>query len=491
MDDLQIIRKKENDIYRLEEILALLGWDQETGMPEQALEDRSDQMAWVQQKLSEQLMDPEWETLIEKIEGEGEQIAWKKNLARRFLLNKALPPDFLSEFVRITSLSREAWLDARKKEDFSIFLPHLQKVVHMARERAEYLGFEEEPYNALLDLYEPGVTASELEGLFIPLEKDLVPLIDEVIERQDSKEPDFGILAREKQKLLHLNLLNQMGYDTRKGRLDFSVHPFTTTLGACDVRITTHLDSNDFFNGLFSTIHEAGHGLYEQNLPSQWKRTVNGQACSLGIHESQSRFWENIIGRSRPFWEYMTKAVLSVFPGEFSSETPESLYRKSNYVKKGFIRIDADEFTYNLHVMLRFDLERKIINGDADVKELPDLWNSKFKELFGVIPHKPSMGVLQDIHWSLGDWGYFPTYTLGNLYAAQIWDTLKRALPDWENHIETGNFKTILSWLVEHIHSKGATHSPGSLITSVSGKALDYRYFINYLKEKAETLYVI
>ena len=489
MDVLKDIRKREGDIYRLEEILALLSWDQETGMPEKALEDRSDQMAWIQQELSDRLADPDWENLIAKLGSRPEEEAWKKNLFRRYRINSCLPRDFMSEYVRVTSLARNAWQKARVEEDFSLFLPHLEKVVELSRDRAGYLGYENEPYDALLDLYEPGVNAEKLGNLFGPLHKNLAPLIDEILEKQGRERGGSFIFDTTLQKKLHLNLLGVMGYDLKKGRMDFSVHPFTTTLGTQDVRITTHLDSQDFFNGLFSTIHEAGHGLYEQNLPSLWKRTVNGQACSLGIHESQSRFWENSLGRSRAFWQYMVSQVRSLFPDQFTGEDAVSLYRKANRVSRGFIRIDADEYTYNLHVILRFRLERMIINGEARVKDLPELWKSEFRELLGVVPGTLSEGVLQDIHWSLGDWGYFPTYALGNLYAAQFRKALLAEIPGLDDSVAAGNFAPVLNWLKEHIHSKGAMVSPGELIRNITGEELNYQYFIEYLKDKTRDLY--
>ena len=489
MDNLNEIREKEKAIFRLEEILALLSWDQETGMPEKALEDRADQMAWIQQELSKQLTDTAWERLIESLKNQGDQKVWKLNLQRRYRINRCLPDGFMAEFVRTTSLSREAWLKARKEENFSYFLPYLEKVVEISRKRADFLGYRDEPYDALLDLYEPGVTARFLESVFDPLQKALNPLIEMMLKKQESRQDDGGVFDIAVQKKLHMKILDLMGYDLKKGRMDFSVHPFTTTLGPSDVRITTHLDERDFFNGLFSTIHEAGHGLYEQNLPSSWSRTVNGQACSLGIHESQSRFWENIIGRSRSFWRFMHSQVTELFPREFGKESPESLYKKANRVDRGFIRIDADEYTYNLHVILRFRLERQIINGKVDVKDLPELWKEESGKLLGVVPEKLTDGLLQDIHWSLGDWGYFPTYTLGNLYAAQIRRSLLKDLPEIDSFIEKGDFQPIRFWLKGKLHSRGALVSSGSLIRDISGKDLDSRYFIEYLEDKAKDLY--
>ena len=297
-----------------------------------------------------------------------------------------------------------------------------------------------------------------------------------MIQKQEGKtlNDEFPVSEQEK---IHHELLNAMNYDLTRGRMDFSVHPFTTTTGPKDIRITTSLVADDFLNGLYSTMHEAGHGLYEQNLPAEWGRTLNGQACSLGIHESQSRMWENIIGRSEAFWEYFTPVMKKAFPVQMKKKDARSLYAASNRVQRSFIRIEADEYTYNLHVLLRFRIERMIVNGIAEVADLPEIWKYESEKLLGIVPEKMTDGVLQDIHWSLGDWGYFPTYTLGNLYSAQIWQTMEQDLGKLDEKIRAGEFGTILGWLVSNVHSRGALLSPGELIKEISGEELSSRYF--------------
>ena len=490
MDHLEEIRKRENAIFRLEEILALLSWDQETGMPAGALSGRADQMAWIQQELTNKITDPVWETLIGQFGDTRSEKAWKKSLYRRYNLNNCLPSSFMAEFVNETSLARGAWARARKEKNFSIFHPHLDKVVRMSRERARFIGFESEPYNALLDLYEPGVTADQLDALFSPLHQALLPLIDKGRTIQKFSSKKIPGIRKKDQELFHYKILDLMGYDRNRGRMDFSLHPFTTTLGPGDVRITTHLDDKDFMNGLFSTVHEAGHALYEQNLPQEWVRTLNGQACSLGMHESQSRLWENTVGRSQPFWEFLFPMMKKSFPGELNDFGANDLFRLANRIEPGLIRIDADEYTYNLHIILRFRLERMIINGEAEAADLPELWNLESERLLGIRPENPAEGVLQDIHWSLGDWGYFPTYTLGNLYSAQIWKTAEKEIPDLYDSIRQGDFKVLLSWLARNIHSEGSLKSSDELIQQVTGEKPDSRFFIKYLKEKADQLYV-
>ncbi|OQY32060.1 MAG: hypothetical protein B6241_12285 [Spirochaetaceae bacterium 4572_59] len=491
-DNRDLIRTKDEDIFRLEEILALLSWDQETGMPEKAIEGRSDQMAWIQRQISDRITDPQWESLLLSLNSKAKSLedkVWSENLSRRYRLNKCLPVEFMSEFVRTTSIARDAWQQARKEEDFSLFQPYLEKVVDMVRKRAELTGYDGEPYNALLDIYEPGMTADKLESIFNPLQEALIPLIDKAIFLQEPKAPGVFSYDVEKQKKLHLQLLDKMGYDLRRGRMDFSVHPFTTTPGSKDIRITTHLMEDDFLNGLYSTMHEGGHGLYEQNLPALWARTMNGQACSLGFHESQSRLWENIIGRSRAFWDYFAPLMKNYFPQQMRGQNETSLFLFSNRVERSLIRVDADEFTYNLHIILRFRLERMIVNGEAKVSELPELWKEESRKLLEVVPETLCEGVLQDIHWSLGDWGYFPTYTLGNLYSAQLWASLKRDIPHVDSRIGQGDFSTILSWLTEHVHQSASMLSPDKMIKEISGETLNSRYFIDYLKGKLNDLY--
>jgi len=488
----ETIRKKETEITRLEHILALLSWDQETGMPGNALQERSEQMAWIQQQISDRILDPRWEEELAALGSQAsgsEERSWHRALVRRHRQYSCLPPTFMAELVKVTSLARDAWASARRENDFSLFQPHLEQVVDLAVQRAGLLGFKAEPYDALLDLYEPGMTAAELEKVFNPLETELKPLIGLAEEKQNGAAPYDRRYPIAGQEALSKRVLRDMGFDFASGRMDFSVHPFTTTLGSRDIRVTTRLDEPDLFGGLYSTVHEGGHGLYEQNLPASWAGTLAGEAASMGFHESQSRMWENIIGRSLSFWEYLYPLMTGIFPEEMKDQTPRSLFRAANRVERSLIRVDADEVTYNMHIILRFRLERQIINGTARVSDLPELWRAESENLLGVRPEKDADGVLQDIHWSLGDWGYFPTYTLGNLYSAQIWESLREDLPDPEGDIRKGDFSSIQDWLSRNVHSRGALLTPDELIRDISGEPLSSRFFLDYLKNRIRDLY--
>ncbi|MDC7232955.1 MAG: carboxypeptidase M32 [Spirochaetales bacterium] len=478
------IKSKEQNIKDLEHIQALLAWDQETGMPPAASEDRARQMGMIQDLLSTQLQDDHWEQWLSALEktGEAETGAWYRLLKRRYDENRVLPPDFMSRFVEETSRARDSWLKAREEDDFKLFSPSLNSIVDLLKERCEYISCKTEPYDALLDLYEPGMKAANLESLFDDLQKELTPLLNHVLEHQDSG----TVLAGRKfnsriQRRISLKVLQDMGYSFEAGRLDLSVHPFTTTLGSRDIRVTSSFVEDDFISGLTSTIHEGGHGLYEQNLPASWHGTKVADACSHGFHESQSRLWENVIGRSRPFSRYLSR-IIQAETGE--TLDPDLLYQDLNRVDRGLIRVDADELSYNLHIILRFRLERGLVNGDIRVEDLPGLWNDELKALLGIESSSDRTGVLQDIHWSCGDMGYFPTYTLGNLYASQLWDQLTSEINHVDQQIESGNFSEILNWLVEKVHSRGALLPSAELMKSLTGREPEASPFIAYLRNK-------
>ncbi|QEN06929.1 carboxypeptidase M32 [Oceanispirochaeta crateris] len=483
------IRKKEQTIKDLEHILALLSWDQETGMPGAAASGRARQMGLIQDQLTEHLRDerwPHWLEVLQSIQNIEVQ-RWGQLLQRRYREYQLLPPDFMTRFVESSSMARDSWLKSREADDFGLFAPDLKQLVFLLKERCECLGYEDEPYDALLDLYEPGMKASVLEKLFDQLQKELSSLIDKAIRPFEHTDCFSGNrIPIDIQKKISLRVLQDMGYDFKAGRLDYSVHPFTSTLGAYDIRVTTAFDENDFFNGLFSTIHEGGHGLYEQNLPPQWHGTVVSEACSLGFHESQSRLWENIIGRSRPFCLYLKNLINQEMPDLDVHE--DRMFHQMNKVERSLIRVDADEMTYNLHIILRFRLERALINGEIQVENLPELWNQELFNLLGLKNESDRLGVLQDIHWSCGDMGYFPTYTLGNMFSAQIWKQVKHDIHDVDQLIEKGQFQEIQCWLKDHVHSRAALLTSTEMMHELSGSDPDTSFFIDYLKDKQRQL---
>jgi len=489
---LKELKSKEQTVKDLEHIQSLLSWDQETGMPRAAAKDRARQMGLIQDSITGHLRDPRWEDWLEELSLETSTVyvQWFNQLKRRFDEYQKLPPDFMTRFVESTSLARDHWIEAREADDFRIFSPSLKTIVELLKEKISCTGFEGEPYNTLLDKYEPDMKADVLESLFSRLQFDLSPIIREALKQQNPADRLKGLVIPEHlQKSISLKVLSDMGYDFEAGRLDYSIHPFTTTLGHRDVRLTTSFRENDFFSGLSSTIHEGGHGLYEQNLPASWYGTVLAEACSHGFHESQSRLWENVIGRSRSFSRYLFSIIEDKMPGAVSGS--EELFHHMNRVERSPVRVDADEVTYNLHIILRFRLERDLINGNIGVDDLRDYWNSESRGLLGLENLSDRNGILQDIHWTGGDMGYFPTYALGNLFSAQLWKVMKKSLSGVEESIEQGDFGSILSWLKENVHSRGALVTSSGLIESISGTGLDATPFIEYLKEKQKDLYAV
>jgi carboxypeptidase Taq len=361
----------------------------------------------------------------------------------------------------------------------------------MLRQRAEYLGYEETPYNALIEDYERGMTARALDHLF----RELAPKQSALVARiaASPAAADFNWLEQtwdeSAQWSFGLKVLRDMGYDFEAGRQDKSVHPFTTNFDLYDVRITTRLNPHDLFSALMGSIHEGGHALYEQGFLESDQRTTLAEAPSLGIHESQSRLWENIVGRSRPFWEHYAPRLARAFPGQLDATTPEQLYRAVNRVRPSLIRVEADECTYNLHIILRFEIEKALIEGDLRVADVPAAWNEKIKSYLGVDVPDDAHGCLQDIHWSHGSFGYFPTYALGNLYAAQLFETIERDLPAIREHIGAGDFAPLLAWLREHVHRIGRRKSAAEMVRDATGKEPSAEAFLRYLESKYGAIY--
>ncbi|MDX1388440.1 MAG: carboxypeptidase M32, partial [Acidobacteriota bacterium] len=405
-----------------------------------------------------------------------------------------LPASLVAEMSETSSRALEAWKEAREKSEFELFRPWLQKQLELNRRKAECYGAPEngELYDALLEDYEPGMTAAELEKIFKPLREDLSPLIAELASAPDQPDdgPQRARIPIDAQKDFNLWVSGRVGYDLEAGRLDVSTHPFTEGLAPGDTRITTRFTEDGFTEALSSTLHEVGHALYEQGLPKKERQGEPlAQSTGLGTHESQSRMWENQVGRSRAFWIWALPEAQRRFGSGLDAFTPDDLYRSVNVVRPGFIRVEADETTYNLHIMLRFDLERALLRGDLDVAGLPAAWNERIQQDLGLDVPDDRRGCLQDIHWSMGAIGYFPTYTLGNLYAAQYWEAIVKAIPDLEKQIERGEFSALLGWLREKIHGEGRRYRASELCEKLSGRSLDHRPLIDYLKRKLEGVY--
>lgn len=495
------LKSLDREALRLAEAAETLRWDQETYMPEDAIGARSEQIALLETLAHQRETAEEVGELLEALGSTEAQPLGREELEpgdraflrakrRAFDLATKLPAQLVRRFAEVTSRGQAAWVKAKNADDFEQFRPHLEEIVALNREKAERFGYEEHIYDALLDQFEPFAKTREVEALFSDLAGSLVDLVGRIRERP---QVDDSMLQRSysvaKQELLAGELLSQLGYEFNRGRLDVSAHPFTTTLGPNDVRITTRYHEDLFASAIFSTIHEAGHALYELGVAEEYHDTLLATGTSLGIHESQSRLWENMVGRSREFWSHWFPRVAELFKQELAGVDAEAFYRAINKVEPSLIRIEADEVTYSLHVILRFRLEMGLMTGDLEVKDLPEAWNATMEELLGITPPSAAKGVLQDVHWSMGAIGYFPTYALGNLYGAQFLDTLTSEIPEAYEEVSRGNPAPILDWLRERIHRHGAAKTPKELVTEVTGAPLDPGHFVRYLETKYGEIY--
>ena len=493
-DALDRLKHLDREIHLLEHVTALLQWDQETCMPPGAVEERADQLALLEGEVHQRRTTSEMGELIAAAEsrsdlGHGDR-ALVRELRRSYDRETRLPAELVTAIARQGSVNHASWGKARSESDFAIFRADLERTVQLTREKADCLGFRETRYDPLLDGFEPWMTTAELSGVLDALRTPLVDLLrritaSPVVLDDDILRRDYDVAA---QRAFSDHLLAALGFTTRTGRLDVSAHPFSTTLGACDGRLTTRFYPNLLSASIFGTIHECGHGLHGLGVAPELATTELGDGTSLGICESQSRFWENLIARRRAFWEHFYPQLQPRFPA-LADVDPDRFYRAVNAVKPSLIRVEADEVTYNLHILLRFALERRLVDGELEVADLPDAWREESRALLGIVPERDADGVLQDIHWSMFLIGYFPTYTLGNLYGAQFHVTMARELPDWEEQVRRGEFEPILGWLRERIHRHGRVYSATEICQRVTGEPLDARYFLDYLERKFGELY--
>ena len=484
------------DIDLVNQIGGLLGWDQEVLMPPKAAKLRAEQLSWISRTGHEKLTDSRIGELLEILEQDDYLNEIQKGNIRlaRDSYNKAtkLPTDFVAEMAMHKSKSQISWTEARAKNDFSIFRDDLAKMVEMSRQKADYLGFKEVRYDALLDLYESGLTVSKVDPLFAGLRENVAPLVKEVIE--NGKKPEMSWVhennwSKEGQEKLSQSISESIGFDFKAGRRDASTHPFCGGPNPDDVRWTTRYDESDPFGSLYGSLHETGHGLYEQGRPRNLDFQPAGSANGLGVHESQSRLWENQVGRSKEFCEWALPMWKKYFPKQMKNISTDELWRSVNFVEPSLIRVEADEATYNLHIMIRYEIEKKLIAGEIEVDDLPDVWDDMYEEYLGIRAPNRTLGVLQDIHWSFGAFGYFPTYTLGNLYSAQLLTAAKKDLPDYDEDIRTGNFTPLLEWMRRNVHSRGSIITPAELVEEATGRPPSPNDFVEYLKQKVEKLY--
>jgi carboxypeptidase Taq len=477
--------------------IGLMVWDQEVMMPHGSAQLRAQHLAALQGMGHEKFL-KESGPLIEAISAAGEDklTEFERLNFRRtnydYQRQRKLPTEFVMAVSQATSEAYHRWVEARSKEDFSLFAPSMERIVELRLQECDYLGYEENPYDALLDQYEPGMKASTLEKVFTPFKVELRALLAQIMDRPQVADAFLNQhIAQDTQMTWSETVLAAMGFDLNRGRQDVSVHPFSLAVDPNDVRITTRLSDTDIREMLYSTIHEGGHGIYEQGLNPAHFGLPAAEACSLGIHESQSRLWENNVARSLPFWEHFFPKLAALYPDQLKGKTAEDMFRAVNVVAPGFIRISCDELTYHFHILLRTELEIELINRRLAVKDLPEAWNAKVKSYLGLDVPNHSLGVLQDIHWSHGSIGYFPTYSLGSFYAAQFMAKAEQDLGGLSGDFSQGNFGKLKTWLNENIHSHGRLYSAEELCTRVTGTGLDVKHFIAYAKEKFGKVYGI
>ena len=479
-------------------IESLLGWDERTLLPPAAGEYRAEQMTLLAGMIHRRQTDPQLGEWLSELadsplanEPHSEAGTVVREVKREFDKKVRLPQQLVEAITRTSILGQQAWVEARKNDDFRSFEPLLAKMVLLKREEADALGYRECRYDALLDNYEPGALTSNVAKVLAALRDQLVPLVASV--GASSRRPDLEILERHyptaSQREFGERIAAAFGFDFKRGRLDVTAHPFCSGMGPHDCRITTRYNERHFNEAFFGILHEAGHGLYEQGLPPDQYGLPTGEAISLGIHESQSRMWENFVGRSRSFWSYAYPLAVRAFPEALSDVPIEAFYFAINDVRPSLIRVEADEVTYNLHILIRFELEQALVNDGMRVADLPAAWNEKYRQYLGITPPGDADGVLQDIHWSAGLFGYFATYALGNLYAAQFFEQADRDCGGLQAQFARGEFSALREWLGKTIHNEGRRYTAAQLVERVTGKPLSHDALIRHLRGKLEPLY--
>ena len=492
------------EIIVLQTAASVIYWDMETKMPPKGVSLRSQQLGVLSQVLHRMITKPEIEILLSKIEKHSDYESLNELQKRNvYLVRKTydeqtkLPEKLVAETAKQEAIAIDVWKKAKAKKIFSMFKPELEKMLDLKRQAAEILmGVKgtATPYDALIDIYEPKMTAEAISQIFSGLRDGLVSILGKC--QASSKQPDPSILKRkvpfDVQRKISNEVAKFIGYDVESpeagGRIDETEHPFTTGYYD-DVRITTHYYKDDMASSLFSVLHEGGHAIYDQNLRQEWMFQPVGSSCSLGFHESQSRFVENVIGRSREFWTYFFPKLKELTGATFSDLMLDDFVRAINHVEPSKIRVEADEVTYCLHVIIRFEIEQELIPGKIDVAGLPEIWNRKYKEYLGVDIENDSEGVMQDIHWASGAFGYFPTYALGNIISGQLLNSMERDIPDWRGQIAEGRFQKVKGWMVKNVHQQGDLYDPAVLVKKITGEEMNVKPYLEYLDNKCSWVY--
>ncbi|GAE30538.1 carboxypeptidase M32 [Halalkalibacter hemicellulosilyticus] len=502
MSNIQALEKEFREYVKkiedFNEALSVLAWDSRIGAPKKGVQQRSEIIGTLSTEVFQLSTSNQMSNFIEKLT---EKDVYKQlsiitqktvdECKKKYERNVKIPKEEYKQYVMLQAESESIWEEAKDQADFDMFRPYLEKLLEFKKKFIHYWGYNEHPYNTLLDDYEPGIFVDTIDHVFSELRDGLIPLVKGVSESPHQPQTDFIYqpFSKEQQKHLNIDILNEMGYDFSKGRLDETVHPFAIGINPNDVRITTKYKEDDFKLALFGTIHEGGHALYEQNISEELIGTPLCDGTSMGIHESQSLFWEKFIGKHYSFWERNYQVLKKHSNGQFDDVSLEQFYFAINEAKPSLIRIESDELTYCLHIILRYELEKSLIEGSLDVKDLPEAWNEKMKEYLGVVPNHNGEGVLQDVHWSFGAFGYFPSYALGYIYAAQIKEAIVRDLPQFDQYISQGDYTLIHEWLKKHIHQHGAMKKPAEIIKDITGNGINAKPLLSYLNEKYRRLY--
>jgi len=482
------------DLRDLSAIQSLASWDQETQMPPKGAARRAEQMSIMSRLIHERFTTAQVGELIEASQEQAEDDFDKANLRvlrKDYDRSCKLPAELVADLAKTSALAQQHWKEARKQDEFLRFSPWLEKLVRLQKQKALCLDENKPPYDVLMDSYESNMTTARLEPLFAELRDGVVDLVQRIADSDVQIRTDFfgsrDYPAAGQESFLQ-HLLEGLGFDREAGRLDVSAHPFCSGLGIDDVRLTVRYNDRDPRGAIFGLIHETGHGLYEQGLPRERENQPAARAVSLGVHESQSRLWENVIGRSRPFWQHFYPTLQQHLPALADIDL-DTWHRAINESRPSLIRVEADEVTYNLHIILRMELEIAMLEGELQVVDLPGAWNEKMQQYLGIQPSNDADGVLQDVHWSLGVMGYFPTYSLGNLYGAQLYDTMTQQLGNLDEQIAAGNLRPILDWMRMNVHQPASLHEPGDLIERVTGQTLSAGPLLQYLNQKYGKLY--
>ncbi|MET0262950.1 MAG: carboxypeptidase M32 [Rariglobus sp.] len=476
-------------------VAGLLGWDEQVNLPSDSADQRAEQSALLAELQHAEATDPALGALLGELEASAasltpDQRVVVREARRDYDRVVKLPAAFVAEKARLSSAAYHAWADAKAKSDFTAFAPFLEKHLTLAKQEAAYLGWGDRAYDYAIDKHDPGMTAAKLTELFTELKAGLVPLVRAIgASPVRAKEGIFKSFSVDGQRDFLREVTERLGFNYRRGRIDVSLHPFCEGSGA-DIRMTTRFDADNPLDSLFSSIHETGHGLYEQGLPLAAQGTPLGQNAGMGVHESQSRLWENQVSRSRDFWTFFEPRFREKFPAQLAAVSSEDLYLAINEVAPTLIRVDSDEVHYNLHILLRFELERRLFAGELAVKDLPAAWNALSQELLGLTPPADKQGVLQDVHWSGGAFGYFPSYCLGNMMAAQLWFAVRKEQPALDADFARGDFSKLLGWLRTNIHEQGRRYDTLELVRRVTGEELTPKYLLRYLQERYAPLYL-